>query len=340
MEILYRVVGALAPVNQRLSRHRVNFIPANMLLMIGLGALVAVNWVNMGRVLAARRTPDAQPVRDILFRPHPARSYVALQGRLLSQSRLDFAGAEKAGNLILADSIWIPLVDRSTQHALLVQFDAKRAFEGGSQDVTIQGMIRPILPAVLRRLSQSDYRLAGVTIDRRYQLIEGTQPGSLVSPVANMIIFTMLLLSLLWLTLSRNVVFMRVEMPQMPAGAVGTNPAEPMLLSAMLTRDSKTHRFFTNMPAILTRVDSGDVALLSHIETSARVMGVKTKPRVDTWILAIRGGSISDVHPGYVFWGRQKLRAVRFSYVNRITNKPDHAVLASSVIDPLSILRT
>ena len=40
------------------------------------------------------------------------------------------------------------------------------------------------------------------------------------------------------------------------------------------------------------------------------------------WVAPIRAGSITDLQRGHVFWGQQKLPAVRFRFVNKITKQP------------------
>ena len=58
------------------------------------------------------------------------------------------------------------------------------------------------------------------------------------------------------------------------------------------------------------------------------------------WMAPIRAGSITDLQVGHVFWGKQKLPAVRFQFVNKITKRPERAVIASAEPDPLSALRS
>jgi hypothetical protein len=52
------------------------------------------------------------------------------------------------------------------------------------------------------------------------------------------------------------------------------------------------------------------------------------------WALTIQPGSITGAESGYMFWGRQKLRAFRFHYVDGVTSKVDCAVIASAAGDP------
>lgn len=346
LEGVYRVVGAIAPINQRLSRLRLNFVPANILLMIGLGAMAFASWSNIATVLQSRRVIDTPSLDRLLSGGRPVRNYVALQGRLMADARLAYGSNgsnSSAGNLELADYIWAPLLDDVTGRAILVQFPKDYAFPANGSEITVQGILRPVVSAVTRQLSQTKYVHAGVPIERRFMLVEGSRPGSLGFPAVMGTVTVLLVLALAWATLVRNVIFLPAdEAPTGAAAAMFDRPShQPVLVSATLTLDGKTRRFFTHMPAVVGRSDTGDTVLASHIETSSTFYGMKVQQHSGVWVLGIRAGSISEAEEGHVFWGRRKLRAVRVRYVSALTGAPERAVVATAGEEPATVyLRT
>lgn len=330
-EGIYRVLGIIAPVNERLGRLRLNLIPANFLLMVAFGALAVVSWNSVGKVLASRRPPEPQTVETLIGKTRFAQGYVAVRGRLMEDSRLAFAQESAAGKLALADYTWVPLVDEATGKAVLVQFAAghEAAADGGA--ITVEGILRPVNPVVARQLKETKYVHAGVPIARGFMIIAGRQPGNLQGPIVTGTVFAAVALGLAWAMVRRNVIFMPTAsaLSGGHAGLLDTASSEPLLVSGTLSLDGKTRRFFTNMPAVMQRAETGETALLSYIETSSTVYGIKTKQHAGVWTLLIRPGSITEVQSGYVFWGLKKMRAMRFGYVSAISGNAERAVVAS-----------
>jgi hypothetical protein len=332
VEGVYRVLGAVARINERLRRRRLNFVPANFLLMLFLGTIAVTSWNTAAGVLRSRRMLDAPQLSTLLSGGRPLRSYVALQGRLMTDARLAFGEKGSAGNLERTDYTWVPLRDDATRKAILVQFPADHQFPENGSDVTLEGMLRPVTSTVSRQLSQDSYVYAGMPIERRFMLVEGERPGSLGFPVTTASICALLVLALAWATLTRNVIFLPDDgAPSAGAATMFDRPSqEPVLVSGTLTLDRKTRRFFNNMPAVIHRMDSGETALVSHIETSSTFMGLKTNQHSGLWVLGIRPGSITEAQAGHVFWGLEKRRALRFRYVCAMTGTSARAVVASA----------
>src|SRR5262245_11319238 len=116
-ELVYRLLGLLAPINQRLSWFQLKFIPSHVWLLIVLGAIIFLNVNTIAAVQRARTAPEPQPVSRVLAMPTPLRSYVALQGRLVTDARIAFDEQAAAGNLNLTDYVWVPIVDRAAREA-------------------------------------------------------------------------------------------------------------------------------------------------------------------------------------------------------------------------------
>ena len=332
VEGVYRVLGAVAPINERLSRHRLNFVPANILLMVFVGTVAVTGWNNAAAVLRSRRTVEAPPLSSLMAGERPRRNYVALQGRIMTDTPLAVSTAGSAGNLALADYAWVPLLDDATGKAILVQFAADHSFPPNGSDVTLQGILRPVPSTLSKQLSQDRFQHAGMPIERRFILVEGKRPGSLVFPVTTASVGGLFVLALAWATMTRNVVFLPDDgAPSAGAAMMFERPShEPLLVSGKLTLEGKTRRFFNNMPALIHRTASGDTALVSHIETSSTFMGLKTGQHSGVWVLGIRPGSITDAQIGHVFWGREKRQALRFRYVCAVTGRSDCAVVATA----------
>jgi hypothetical protein len=332
IEVVCRVLGVVARINERLWRYRLNLIPGNVLLMLFLGTVAVTSGNSAARVLRSRQMVDAPRLSSLLSGGRPQRNHVTLQGRLMTDARLSFGRTDAAGNLETRESIWVPLLDDATGKAILVQFAGDHPLPASGSDVTLKGMLRPIASAVSRQLSQARYVHAGISIERRFMLVEGARPGSLGFPVTTASVCTLLVLALIWATLRRNVIFLPDDGGESVGGAmIFDRPSpEPLLVSGTLTLDGKTRRFFNNMPAVIHRMDNGATALISHIETSAMFMGMKTAQHSGLWVLGIRPGSITETQMGHMFWGRDRRRALRFRYVCAMTGKSARAVVASA----------
>lgn len=331
VEGVYRLLGAIAPVNQRLGRHRVNLIPANFLLLFGVGTLAIISFNSVVKVLASRRAPEPQTVDTLISSTRFAQGYVAVQGRLMAESRLSFE-KEASPRAALADYTWAPLMDAATGRAMLVQFDAQHPFPPNGADVTVEGILRPVNSFVAQRVKQTKYVQAGIPIHRGLMLVAGRKPGSLDGPLMTGTIFGLAAVALLWLIFNRNVVFMPGE-AAMSSGRVALLDApagDSLVVSATLTLDAKTRRFFTNMPAVVQRTESGDTALVSAIVTSSTYFGIKTSEHSGVWMVLMRPGSITEAQTGHVFWGLKKMAATRFRYVNAMTGASEQAVVAAA----------
>jgi hypothetical protein len=320
-----------------MSRYRVNFIPANAMLMFALGVFIVLNVNRLMTSIKMSTPPTPQRVGELLSTARVAGGYVAPQGQLATGSRIKFDSRSAGGTRSLMNHTWIPLLDRRSGEALLVQFDAKD-FDQGSDIVTIQGTLRPIPPAVARRVAGPNAFNAAMRIDRRFVLIPDRGPGSLTTPSVVIAVSTVLLVSMVWLTLNRNVVFMRADGHPFSGGVSHQGPPQPLFVSGTLTFGGKTRRFFTNMPGTITRTDTGNIVFVSLIETSSTVWGLKRVEHSGVWSLSIQAGSISDVQAGDVFWGTQKRRAIRLRFVDGVTGKQGRAVIGSATADPLAML--
>lgn len=171
-----------------------------------------------------------------------------------------------------------------------------------------------------------------------FALVVFRRPASLTTPSVVIAVSVVLVVSMVWLTLNRNVVFMRADGAPFSGGAAHQGPPQPLFVSGTLTFGGETRRFFPNMPGTITRADSGNIVFVSLIETSSTVWGLKRVEHSAVWLLCIQAGSISDVQAGNMFWGTRKRRAIRLRFVNGVTGKQGRAVIRSATADHLAIL--
>jgi hypothetical protein len=330
VEYLYRFAGFVAPLNQRLSRYRTNFvIPLNFVLMVGLGFFVLLNVSRLATLARYRQAPEPQSVGTLLSESPSASSYVAVKGRVRRGAGIGVGDLKNGGSVGRTDQGWASLFDPGTGSGILVQLPRDAPFPGSGEDVTVAGMLRPVTPAVLRQLAARNYTFGGIPVDRRLMLVPGVPPGSFTENTLGLVISLALLVGFVWATLTGNVIFKPSDTP----GAyvpVQADPAAPLRVSGTLRFDEKTSRFFSNMPVTLVRLDTGDLALVNQIETSSTLMGVWTQKRSGIWSLIIRPGSITAAESGFMYWGTERLRASRFQYLDAATGKMDRAVLATS----------
>lgn len=336
-EVVYRVLGVVAPINQRLSRVRLNFIPANLLLMIVLGVGVFTSWNAVVRVMKSRRAPVPQTVREFNATRHFSGTYVAVEGRLVANARIDIGKQAPSGSFDMMAATFAPLEDRAGGRAILVQLAGDRS--PANEDVVVQGVLRPMAPAVSRQLSQKRYLHAGIPIERGLMLVEGRQPGSLSAPLRAGGLCAIALLALIWAAVTRNVIFMPDDRVPVSQSSIPATPGDSPLVSGTFAFDAKTRRFFTHMPATIGRSDAGDTTLVSHVETSRTTFGIKQTEHSGLWAVAIRPGSLTEMQAGHVFWGLRKLRAVQFRYVNAFTGASERLVVASAANDPRLLLQ-
>jgi hypothetical protein len=205
-----------------------------------------------------------------------------------------------------------------------------------------------LLAPVSRRLSRFRLNLisgnlfvmiflaASVVANTNRVMREGTNN---TTPLVVIVVACVLLLSCLWLWLNKAVVFAPSDTVPIP-GSLQKPMLESLLVSGVFTSDGRTWQFFTNAPGSLTRAESGDSGVITLVDGALSVWGTLPVEHPGMWVAPIRAGSITDLQSGHVFWGQQKLPAVRFRFVNKITKQPDRAVIASAELDPLSALRS
>ena len=105
MSLVYRLMGIVALVNQKLSRTRINLIPLNWALMAGLGVLAGVALNEWHDAHANGTAPRPVSVSSVLAHRSMDKNYVAVQGLLVPDS--GFQMRKKSGTV---EHTWVPMV--------------------------------------------------------------------------------------------------------------------------------------------------------------------------------------------------------------------------------------
>jgi hypothetical protein len=325
---VYRFLGVVASINRRLWLIRVNFIPLNVALMFGLLVAVVAGYSQLSEGLANQQDAAPQSLAVLLSAGRPTQDYVAVQGKLFTDARLEYGTEGSDGKLKRVEKRWAPLLDSGTGKVLLVQLARSRPNREEPEDLTIKGMLRPMPPNLHNRLASSSFMFAGAPVESRFMLVEGQHPEEWSSGALLAVGCGLLLVAFAAATFWRNVVF-RKDGPAADALAA-IQSAPELKVSGRMFLNEKISQHFANMPAAFGTLESGELAMVSNIDASSRFMGVKTSDRSGLWTIAIVPGSVTDSEAGHVFWGFKKWRAVRFRYVNRSTGRHEQVVVATA----------
>ena len=326
-DAMYRTLGVVASVNRRLWLIRVNFIPVNIALMalLAVGAFVGVE--KLGDAVLNRRDADPQTLAVLLSEGEPKQSYVTVQGTLYADAPLEWGTEATDGKPGTVERSWAPLLDGGTGKALMVEIARGRSQREEPEDTALTGMLRPLPPQLHKYLATTNFKHRGVMVESRFMLVEGEQPAALALGATIAISCGFLLFAFAAAMYWRNVVF-RAE-GAAPSHALETLQTDGQLLvSGRLFLDEKTSQFFSNMPAAIGTVETGETVIVSNIDASSRFMGVKTSDRAGLWTLTFRPGTVHDAEDGHVFDGWTKRRALRFRYMNDVTGRQEYAVVA------------
>ena len=337
LDPLYRLLGVVASINARFWLIRVNFMPANV------GVFILLIWgavTGFDQFFEAQRngdTPRTQALGTVLmYASDPVQRYVSLKGVLVTADRLEQGPTGSNGDLKSVEKSWAPLVDLHTKRALLVELSPQRTLDDNASEVTITGMLRPMESRLRSELTDGSLKEDGKHIDQRFVLVEGDTPAAPLAALLLGVGCTTVLGLFTFAAVKRNVIFLPLSGSERPVPAQET-PA--LFVSGKLHLDDKNRQRFVNVPAAVGTLESGDLAIVSHIDASSRWMGIKTADRAGMWMLAMRPGSMTEVQHGYLYSGLSRRRAVRFCYVSAMDGVSERAVLSATAGDPMFALQ-
>jgi hypothetical protein len=324
---VYRALGVIASVNRRLWLIRVNFIPLNVAVMVLLGAGVFVGLEQVVDAASNQRTAVPQTLAVLLSAGEPKQSYVTIQGRLYADAPLEYGTEGTDGKPGKVERSWAPLLDEGTGKVLMVELARNRPQQKDPEDTALTGMLRPLPPHLRKYLSDNAFKHRGVIVESRFMLVEGEQPAQFAANAFIASACGLLLLAFAAAMFWRNVVF-RSDGGATPDALATMQADGRLLVSGRLFLNEKTSQFFSNMPAAMGTVETGETVIVSNIDASSRFMGVKTSDRAGLWTMTFRPGTLQDAEEGHVFDGWTKRRAIRFRYINDVTGRQERAVVA------------
>lgn len=317
MSAFYYVLGVVAKMNASMWRHRINFLPINVLLVGVLGV-----W-GFGELSSAIEgshngtTPLAVSIQQIHDEGNPPQNYVAVTGLAVPAALFEFGDKGANGEITSVDRSWSPLVDTTSQRILLVQRSGKTP-GGQAHEATITGMLRELPGDVRKGLAADHDSIQGLPVETRYTLVADEQPAdSMTSALTAAVVLSIVALFVI-VTIKRNTIFRRADFGS-PVSKVKS--VDPVTVGATgtfsLEQEGKAiQKRFVAMPALLAHLDNGNPALFSNIDASSRFMGITTTKRAGVWTLAIDAGSVQALQVGYLYWGAARRPALRFSYTS------------------------
>lgn len=316
MSALYYVLGFVAKLNAGLWRHRINFLPLNVLLLVGLGAggYAALNEAIEGASNAS--TPLSVTLPEIRESQALAQTYVSVTGTDVPVALFEFGNKSSSGQLTSVEKSWSPLLDRANHRILLVQ-RAGRLSGGSPHEATLTGMLRELDGDVRSSLAAQNDTVEGVPVETRFMLVAGDHPGnSVTSALLALFLFACIGL-FVYVSVQRNTIFQRANLGSPLSKVKSASPLTVKTTGTFaLDRAGKiVEQRFVNMQSVLGRLEDGTPALFSNIDASNRFMGVKTSNRSGIWSLAVSPGSVRDSQVGFYYWGSSRRRpALRFGY--------------------------
>jgi hypothetical protein len=326
MSLLYRVLGMAAAVNQYLWRHRINFVPLNLVLVgvaCALFVFYATSWEEASRSGA---TPRAMPLSSLTIAT-PVGSFVRTSGVLAPEAEFEYGEVGENGNLKKTTMEFIPLVDLDSERGVFVQVDPPGRYGRTTHRAEVTGMLRPMQEFLARELRPVNFQQDGIQMLPTFVLVADDNPGDAGSWQLGAAVTGAVLLLFLVLTIKQNVIFRPAAMLaeiSLPPAAENT-----MFATGMFVLEKHKKRFI-NVPTVLGTLDTGDLAAFANVDASSNFMGVTYATRAGIWVLPIACGSLQGIEEGTLYFGRRALPAVRFQYRDASSAKTRTGILSAS----------
>ena len=330
MSIIYRLLGIVARVNENLSRKSINFIALNWAIMVGLGFLLATGmnetrdaWVNGDK-------PRQATLTEVLDHRNPERNYVSVAGVLFPNAALQKTLENKNNRQTTVTGSYVPLLDMATRHGIFVEM-AGQIPSAPSRMSAVTGMLKPIDSMLKTKLQEMGGKLDQVPFDTDYMLVEGAAPGNgLVWGLLTVVSLALFVLFLLTWFL-RYVVFERTRrLPPSRAQAPGDGAGIDFRVSGKFTLDGKAQKRFLNVPATITKLETGELALLSNVDASSNFMGVTTTKRAGLWSIIVPTENLQSAELGLHYVGLAVRPAFRITCRQANSGKTERPILSFS----------
>jgi hypothetical protein len=327
MTALNHLLGAVAKINLALWRYRVNFVPMNVALLIGLAA---IGIASTNSVLDGMRNSEAPaPLTiDQVGANAVTQNYVTISGVAVPEAVYEYGKKGSDGNLKSVSKSWFPLVDPQNRRAVLVQHAGKLE-SGQPRQASITGMLRDIDASLRDNLARENFTIDGFAVDPRYMLVEGDDPGNPWLHVAIVALVIVLLAAAAIAVASRHTIFRAAGGAFRAPEHIDASQPSHVRASGLFALTDKVSQRFVDIPAVLGLHDRGPF-IAANIDASSRFMGVKTRERSGTWVISVKPGSVSNEEFGYMFFGLSRRPACRFAYVSAADAKPQTAIVAAN----------
>jgi hypothetical protein len=328
MHLVFRALGVAAAANAALGRYSVNFVPSN-LIIVGVAAAVCVfnvdGWIES-------RSNSAEPrlvgLPALLTEGSSGSTFIGTTGALMPDSGFEYGETGDDGAVKRVTMRFVPLVDKASGRGVFLQLPAAHRFGGGERDLAVTGMLRPMQEFLARELRTSNFRHDGVQMLPERVLVVDETPGEAGSWLLGTVLSGAVVVLFLALTVTRNTIFVRRDLPADAAAGVSA-PGDVELRATGRFVLEKASRRFINVPAVVSRLDNGDLAALANVDASSSFMGMTYKNLAGIWMLPIAAGSIQGIEEGILYFGRQALPSIRFQYRESGSNASRTAILSA-----------
>lgn len=298
MSIVYHLMGMIALLNQRISRTRINFVPLNWAVMVGLGALLVTALGEWQDAHANGATPRPVSVSTVLAHNGMDKNYVAVQGLLVPDSGFE----EKVNGTV--EHTWIPMVDVQGHKAFLVE-RASTGLNGEPAPATVTGMLRPMDDELKSKAQEGGGTIEGVPLDLDYMLVEGERPGSALGWGLTAALSAALLALFVITFLQKYVVYQKVPFAPGRLGASDIDPEQGanVRVTGNFLLDGQKGQRFLDVPSGYGSLETGEVVFASNIDASNKFMGFTTSSRKGLWTIIFQHGSARVMDHGRLYSG-------------------------------------
>jgi hypothetical protein len=308
MEFVYRFLGWVAHLNERLSHTRINLVPLNLAAIFILCVVAIYGLTEIRDGLVNGQTPRRIRMTDLLAHQEAHRNYVKVVGEVHPEAGLTLTRRSST------ERAWVPMLDGSGKRAMLVELVDPPPADAKPEIREVTGMLQPLDSRVETELGKVNNTIDGVAIDPEYMLTEGHRPGDLRVWIPATLALGLLLGGFLLTFGTRYVVF-RSHPAAAAVPAVAGMPAEADLrTTGCFELDGKHRRRFLDVPCVLTRFETGEPVVVANVDASSRFMGFTTQKRAGYWMLPIAPGSITRLEEGRSYRGGGARPALRFCY--------------------------
>ena len=310
----YRLLGVAALVGQRLSRQRVNFVPLNWPLMVGLVGLAIWSLIMVRDGVVNGTTPRRVALSElVLHKGDLGKNYVRTTGMLIPESQVTKVKTDKNSGAETLETVWVPLADTVSKKILLVQ--RAEAFEQAGQPhaETITGMLVPIDGELHKEMESSASPGASHTLDLDFMLVEGKSPANPALWIPLFLLSSALGAAMVVTFLSRYIVWRRTGEASIP---LRPSRALPDSLNLRATGDfaldGKAKDRFLEVPAGIWFSPGGDVVAFARVNASSKFMGFVTQDRNGTWVMPLGNPRGQSVERGEIYLGGKQRPALRW----------------------------